>query len=204
MPALPLLLIVAPAMPAALLQGIINEAMDDSWGDDEDEDEPQVGDRAGGEPRWCLQPALAAERAAAALCRHCTGALAGPRPASDASAYHRDDAPALLLPCCPAAAPQIEGAEARMFLGCKFTFLAQLPFLASLHLMGIQKVPKVRAAAAQAPAAQAPAAQAPAAQALLGQLASGQQPAAAASRCRCAAVWMRDWLTCGPLCRRRC
>jgi hypothetical protein len=37
----------------------------------------------------------------------------------------------------------MEGAEVRMFLACKFSFLAKLPFLASLHLMGIQKVPKV-------------------------------------------------------------
>ena len=44
-----------------------------------------------------------------------------------------------------------------MFLSCKFAFLAQLPFLASLHLMGIQKVPKVRAVAAR-PLAARPAA----------------------------------------------
>lgn len=40
-------------------------------------------------------------------------------------------------------AMHVEGAEQRMFLGCKFAWLTSLPYLASLHLMGIQKVPKV-------------------------------------------------------------
>jgi hypothetical protein len=40
-------------------------------------------------------------------------------------------------------AMHVEGMEQRMFLGCKFAWLTSLPYLASLHLMGIQKVPKV-------------------------------------------------------------